>query len=118
MFSPNGLRVLSVPRKSGWMAGIALAIVSSGALAVIPEDAVHGTGPQSTYDRICGYCHGHNIGPVLKGRNLPPEHIEFMVRRGMGAMPAFKVTNISDEELKALAEWISTSQADPADFGR
>ncbi|MEL1251294.1 c-type cytochrome [Aurantiacibacter gilvus] len=73
--------------------------------------------PEYLYARTCGYCHGHNIAPIIRGRSLPPAVIESIVRSGMGAMPAFKPTEITDNELDALAEWLSQSEADPEEHG-
>jgi mono/diheme cytochrome c family protein len=44
--------------------------------------------------------------------------ITMMVRSGNGAMPAFRPTEISDAELAALAQWISTSKKDPKEHGQ
>lgn len=69
--------------------------------------------PEVVYAKTCGYCHGQHVAPVIRGRNLPPEIIAQYVRSGPRAMPAFRPTEISDAELKALARWVSTSKADP-----
>ncbi|MFC4255165.1 c-type cytochrome [Croceibacterium xixiisoli] len=74
--------------------------------------------PQFIYERTCGYCHGHNVGPVIRGRKLPAAVISSFVRSGNGAMPAFKPTEISDAELSGLARWISESAADPKEHGQ
>lgn len=79
------------------------------------------TGPRSPdkiYATTCGYCHGHNIGPVLKGRHLPAQAVQQFVRRGQGAMPAFRQTEISDAELAALATWLEAAPADPKEHGQ
>ena len=34
-------------------------------------DAKLATGPEGTYSRTCGYCHGSNVGPVILGHNIP-----------------------------------------------
>jgi mono/diheme cytochrome c family protein len=73
--------------------------------------------PEQIYDTTCGYCHGHNVGPIIKGRKLPAVAVETFVRTGSGAMPAFKPTEISDAELKALAKWISDSKANDKEHG-
>ena len=75
-------------------------------------------GPAGTYGRTCGYCHGANVGPVLLGRGLPADAVKAIARMGMGTMPAFRPTEINDAELDALARWIETSAADPAEHGR
>ena len=74
--------------------------------------------PQFIYSRVCGYCHGHAVAPLIRGRNLPPQLVEYFVRHGQGAMPAFKPTEITDQELAALARWLSTSEADPKEHGQ
>ena len=74
--------------------------------------------PEYLYARTCGYCHGHNVGPLIRGRNLSPAIIEYFVRNGNGAMPAFKPTEITNAELAALAQWLSTSEADPREHGQ
>lgn len=74
--------------------------------------------PEAIYAKSCGYCHGHNVGPVIRGRGLPVETVTAFVRRGQGAMPAFRPTEISDEELTALAKWIAASKTDPKEHGQ
>jgi mono/diheme cytochrome c family protein len=105
--------------------GIAcLAPVVLASLALLSgcnDDANARSGPRSPekiYATTCGYCHGHNVGPVIRGRQLPAETVTDFVRRGNGAMPAFRPTEISNEELKALATWIQTSKADPKEHGQ
>jgi mono/diheme cytochrome c family protein len=103
---------------------LSLFAVGTGACAVAKSDesqASKGPPPRSPeviYARTCGYCHGTNVGPIIRGRKLPPEAIAYMVRHGQGAMPAFRPTEITDAELKALSIWISTSKADPKEHGR
>lgn len=74
--------------------------------------------PEYLYDRTCGYCHGHNIAPIIRGRQLPAAVTSALVRSGNGAMPAFKPTEITDQELAELAEWLSTVEADPEEHGK
>ena len=74
--------------------------------------------PEKIYATTCGYCHGHNVGPVIRGRQLPPETVMAFVRKGQGAMPAFRQTEISDAELKALAQWLQVSTPDSKEHGQ
>lgn len=74
-------------------------------------------GPEQIYDESCGYCHGVNVGPVIRGRALPAAVVKSFVRMGPNAMPAFRQTEITDEELDALALWIQESEADPEEHG-
>ena len=70
------------------------------------------------YSSTCGYCHGHNVGPVLLGRHLPAEAITAIVRAGQNAMPAFRPTEVSPAELDAVAKWIEAAPADPKEHGK
>ena len=74
--------------------------------------------PEQVYSAVCGYCHGRNVGPVIRGRALPPEAVEYIVRHGQNAMPAFRPTEVTPAELKALAAWVQTSTADPKEHGQ
>lgn len=74
--------------------------------------------PEQIYAQTCGYCHGRNVGPVIRGRALPAELVKAMVRSGPNAMPAFRPTEISNAELERLAAWIAASRADPAERGQ
>jgi mono/diheme cytochrome c family protein len=74
--------------------------------------------PEVIYAKTCAYCHGANIGPVIRGRGLSAETIKAMVRSGPNGMPAFRPTEITNSELDALAKWISVSKADPKEKGQ
>lgn len=97
--------------------------VSGLGLGMAGCDAIAGAAPsprppEKVYASTCGYCHGHNVGPVIRGRQLPRDVVIGFVRRGQGAMPAFRQTEISDEELEALALWIEASKADSKEHGQ
>ncbi len=98
---------------------------SAGAIAVATLLAGMATAvfaqprpPEKIYATNCAYCHGHNVGPIIRGRKLPPELIDYMVRNGNGAMPAFRPTEITPTELAALAKWVSRSAGAPKEHGR
>lgn len=74
--------------------------------------------PVELYPRLCGYCHGHNVGPLILGRQLPVDLVTTIVRQGRGAMPAFRPTEISPSELAALTKWIEASKANPVEKGQ
>lgn len=95
-----------------------LGIAASGSVKAQASYEVEPRDPQFIYDRTCGYCHGHNVGPIILGRNLAPQVITYFVRNGNGAMPAFKPTEITDTELEALASWIAASEADQTEHGQ
>lgn len=100
--------------------GLALALTAQMAFASAQKlgEVQPQRSPEAVYDAVCGYCHGQNVGPVIRGRSLPPEATEYIVRHGQNAMPAFRPTEISPGELKALALWVQKSAADPKEKGQ
>ncbi|NVK41872.1 MAG: cytochrome c [Oceanospirillaceae bacterium] len=70
---------------------------------------------EQVYAKVCGHCHEKGIGPVIKGRSLPPSYISAIVRHGFRAMPAFRASFIDDASLAAVAEFVGNS---PAPAGR
>ena len=68
------------------------------------------------YQKICGMCHDTGIGPVIKGRQLPPEYIQMRVRQGFRAMPPFRPGDLDDDDLLAVGRYIMASPA-PASTG-
>lgn len=77
-----------------------------------------GRAPEKIYKITCGYCHGHNVGPIILGRQIPAATVQAMVRSGRGAMPAFRPTEITVAELAALGVWIEKSRANPKEHGQ
>jgi mono/diheme cytochrome c family protein len=101
---------------------LALAITGT-ALAVAPIGQKLGEPlPRRTAEQVyastCAYCHGANIGPVIRGRALPAAMVEMTVRQGRNAMPAFRPSEISPAELNDLAQWIEASAVDPKEKGQ
>lgn len=74
--------------------------------------------PEQVYAKVCGYCHGRNVGPVILGRHLPVQTITYTARHGQNGMPAFRPTEITPVELNALAKWISASPARTEEHGQ
>ncbi len=64
------------------------------------------------YAKVCALCHEATIGPILRGRDLDPLYIRLMVRNGSRAMPAFRASEIDDQSLEKLAEYVSKAPAD------
>lgn len=95
-------------------------VIASGAAfaAGQTKPAYEGRAPQDVYRVTCGYCHGHNVGPLILGRKLPSAAIQTMVRAGRGAMPAFRPTEITNAELVALSQWIEKSKANAKEHGQ
>ncbi len=74
--------------------------------------------PEQVYAKVCGYCHGRNVGPIILGRGLPAEAVHYIVRHGQNAMPAFRPTEITPGELDALSQWVSQSPARKEEHGQ
>lgn len=90
----------------------------ASAAAAQPAPSAVQRPPEAVYAKTCGYCHGVNVGPVIRGRGLDAEAIRYIVRHGQNAMPAFRPTEITEAELAALAGWIAVSKADPREHGQ
>ncbi|MBT8766065.1 c-type cytochrome [Metapseudomonas boanensis] len=69
---------------------------------------------ENVYAKVCGHCHESTVGPVIKGRQLPPQYITAVVRSGFRAMPAFPASFIDDKALQQVAEYISKAPAPAA----
>ena len=84
--------------------------MTKAALAAPPEarsgNFVWNDGAE-VYAKVCGYCHDAQVGPQIRGRSLPAAYIRTIVRNGHRAMPAFRPSEIDDESLAKLAEYLS-----------
>ncbi len=71
--------------------------------------------PEEAWDKTCARCHTTGVGPELRGRELPPEYVQLVVRNGMLAMPAFPHSMLDDATLDGVARFVSKSKlAKPA----
>lgn len=64
---------------------------------------------ERVFERYCHQCHPGGAGglaPSLNNKPAPGWLIRFQVRQGMGAMPAFPVERIGDDELDALVAYV------------
>lgn len=96
---------------SGLMLTIAtiIVIVASSAWAAprdVPAPGFVWKDGAEIYAKVCGYCHDAQVGPQIRGRSLPAAYIRTIVRNGNRAMPAFRSSEIDDESLAKLAEYI------------
>lgn len=79
---------------------------------------------KAVYEKWCAACHdpgvhhpgasaltekyaGVKSGVLLEWNDLAPETVRYFVRNGISVMPQFRKTEISDEELDALAAYLS-----------
>ena len=57
----------------------------------------------------CHQCHPHGesgLAPAINNKPLPGFLIAFQVRQGLGAMPAFPESVISDDELDSIIAYL------------
>ena len=84
------------------------------------------TGGEALYVEHCASCHAPNgMGTGLLGRqvqpalleardNLPAAYVVVAVRQGIGNMPAIPRGEVSDDELKAIAEYLAAGPHEAA----
>lgn len=51
---------------------------------------------------------GVKSGVLLEWTDLPEDYVKAVARTGISVMPQFRKTEISDQELDALARWMSS----------
>lgn len=102
------------PLRLALISGAALTAVFSATAAMASEPRE----PAEVYDQVCAHCHdpAMGVGPVItqkvpeSSREGRVSFIQTMVRHGNAAMPAFRKSEISDPELKALAEALASGE--------
>jgi mono/diheme cytochrome c family protein len=77
-----------------------------------PEQGFAWKDGAEVYNKVCALCHETSVGPTIRGRSLDPTYIQLIVRHGSRAMPAFRASEIDDQSLERLAEYVSKSAAD------
>ncbi|MGX7895317.1 c-type cytochrome [Tsuneonella sp. HG222] len=103
------------------------ALVVSAALSLFasPAAAREERSPEANWAERCAYCHDargwgtralarrvpKGQEELLKRRALPASMVEYVVRNGVGAMPQFNPSELTDAELAALAAWIERTAA-------
>lgn len=96
------------------------AIVGAGGTANAAESDATGV---TIYEHYCIACHDRGAGhpgtqnlaylygaekaALADRNNLTPEYVRTMVRFGRGLMPGFRPSEISDEQLKLLADYLA-----------
>lgn len=97
---------------NAWSA--AALVVAALPTTALAQAAGEWRNPQHIFKQTCAFCHGTGVGPEIRGRQLPPEYISYVVQNGLRAMPAFRPTDFTPAEIAALAKMINESPA-PAD---
>jgi (+)-pinoresinol hydroxylase len=104
------------------MKRIALAASAAFLAASVSAAAADLTGKE-VFDRHCVHCHGPGneaTGTLQLARtrgkdkallaerdDLPAAYIQMIVRQGLKAMPAFVPSDLTDAQLKALADYLA-----------
>ncbi len=96
---------------SGLIVTASLGSAGAGQSHVAQEGYAWKDGAE-VYQKLCALCHETKIGPVILGRGHDPLLISYMVRHGNRAMPAFRESEIDDQTLEKLAEYVSKAPAD------
>ena len=100
-------------------AGVALAAALGGSLAAASSSETRRSSEQ-IYAERCAHCHNRggwgtralarrvpeNEAVLLDRTNLPPAYTAFVVRYGIGAMPQFNPSELTDAELAELSQWL------------
>lgn len=63
------------------------------------------------YNQYCQKCHPGGeagLGPALNNKPAPGIAMRLQIRQGLGAMPAFKKSTISEEEMDNLIYYLKT----------
>ena len=64
---------------------------------------------ERVFDRNCSQCHPggeSGLGPALNNKPLPQFAMKIQVRNGVGAMPRFSSSEITDEQLSAVTAYV------------
>jgi len=105
------------------LAVLGVVIVGAGGTANAAESGASDATGAAIYEHYCIACHDRGVGhpgtqnlayrygpekAALADRdNLTPEYVRIMVRFGRGLMPGFRSSEISDEQLKLLADYLA-----------
>lgn len=105
---------------------LAVGALALSTLAAGAQEAPPSRTGEEIFAQRCVFCHdARGWGTRSLARRTPPGQAELLerevlpdilvrhaVRRGIGSMPQFTPTEISDAELDALARWLATRNAD------
>ena len=110
--------------------GIPMLMVAAAAGSAAGQagaDASAGTGPEDLFVQKCGHCHeadgwgSRNLAArvppgeaqLRKRSALSASYVRYAVRYGIGSMPQFTPTDLSDADLEQLAKWLESGAAAP-----
>lgn len=118
----------TLKRTQTFIVGIAFAALACGGLPVAADPTQVARGKQ-VYDYWCGTCHApdpreggrllpgtaalavkyHGLKPAaLEARDdLAPDFTKYVIRHGIKGMPFFRKTEISDQDMQAIAAYLA-----------
>ena len=73
---------------------------------------------QRVFMQQCNQCHvggASGVGPSLNDKHIPPFFVRFQVRHGLGAMPRFPESVISDAQLDDVVSYVRFLRDHPRD---
>ena len=82
------------------------ALLALACTAAEAQSAGEWRSSEQLWRATCAYCHNEHVAPELRGSALTAQVITGAVRGGPKAMPSFAGSQISDNELNALADWL------------
>lgn len=102
-----------------------LAIGSAFAIPTVAANSADKWTPQTAYADRCARCHGPSgwgtrtlarrvpagQAELTRRAQLPASYIAFVVRHGVGSMPQFTPTELTDGQLAELAAWLTRPPA-------
>ena len=92
------------------IAGMTATVVMT-ILPALVHSAEAGRAPQLIWNTTCKSCHETGAAPAILGMHLPADRIKAVVRNGGLEMLPFSDDQVSDDELEALADWVSAHDA-------
>jgi mono/diheme cytochrome c family protein len=110
------------------MAIIMAAVLAVGVAWAAQASAQDASRGRQVFDKWCAPCHGSGLAkpataalafkykgekPALleERTDLTPDIVKYMVRNGVYTMPASRKTEISDDDLDALAAYLSKTKS-------
>lgn len=109
-----------------WSIPVLLAAAAAGSAAGQTGAVVSaGTAPEELFVQKCAHCHeadgwgSRNLAArvppgeaeLRKRKALPAAYVRYAVRYGIGSMPQFTPTDLSDADLDRLATWLESGSA-------
>lgn len=88
------------------------ATTNTGVVSNQQQSAGHWKNSEEIFLKVCANCHdtGGRVGPNIKGRGFPKDYVFQTVRAGRNAMPSFRPSDMSNQELHALGDWLNTQR--------